>query len=98
MSEQWAEFYVDQNQPGIVRGGPFDSMGGMLVGVHAKEVCHRLNGFPLLEAQLEAVKQKAAYFISEYKENWAAGRVSIDCKGACDDLEKAIGEGEDASQ
>jgi hypothetical protein len=52
---KWCEFYVDKEQPGIVRGGPFDSMGGMLVGMHAKEVCDRLNNYSRLQAQLEAV-------------------------------------------
>jgi hypothetical protein len=31
-------------------------MGGMLVGMHAKEVCDRLNNYSRLQAQLEAVK------------------------------------------
>ena len=52
----WAKFYVDAVQPGIVRGGPFDSMGGMLVGLHAKEVCNRLNTYGELKATIERVR------------------------------------------
>ena len=36
-------FFVDAGTPGIVRGGFYDEMGGMLVGVHAQEVCDKLN-------------------------------------------------------
>ena len=88
MSEQWAEFYVDQNQPGIVRGGPFDSMGGMLVGVHAKEVCHRLNGFPLLEARLEAVNTIVTRLETLPQE-------TLYSRGIAYEFRSAIGEGND---
>jgi hypothetical protein len=37
------EFYVDPKQPGFVRGGFYDAMGGMLVGVKARAVCDVLN-------------------------------------------------------
>lgn len=37
------EFYVDPKQPGFVRGGCYDAMGGMLVGVKAQAVCDVLN-------------------------------------------------------
>ncbi len=43
MSELLSEFFVDRDQRGLVRGGWFDSMGGMLVGFHAQEVCDILN-------------------------------------------------------
>ena len=59
----WAKFYVDAVQPGIVRGGPFDSMGGMLVGLHAKEVCNRLNTYGELKATIE--REAAANRIKE---------------------------------
>ena len=36
-------FYVDSNQPGIIRGGWLDEMGGFLIGRHAKAVADRLN-------------------------------------------------------
>jgi hypothetical protein len=36
-------FFVDPKNPGVVRGGFYDEMGGMLVGVHAKWVCETLN-------------------------------------------------------
>lgn len=36
-------FFIDPNNPGIVRGGFYDELGGMLVGMHAKEVCDILN-------------------------------------------------------
>jgi hypothetical protein len=36
-------FFVDQKQPGVVRGGPFDASGGILVGVHSYEICDMLN-------------------------------------------------------
>ncbi len=36
-------FFIDPKQPGIVRGGFYDAMGGMLVGQHAKWVCDALN-------------------------------------------------------
>ena len=57
----WAKFYVDAVQPGIVRGGPFDSMGGMLVGLHAKEVCNRLNTYGELKATIERVNRCKRY-------------------------------------
>lgn len=37
------EFFVDPDQKGVVRGGWFDALGGILVGVHAQEVCDILN-------------------------------------------------------
>ena len=37
------DFYVDKKQPGVVRGGFYDEMGGMLVGTKAKAVCDVLN-------------------------------------------------------
>lgn len=44
-------FYVDPHKPGCIRGGFFDEMGGMLVGMHAKKVCDALNDHePLREA------------------------------------------------
>jgi hypothetical protein len=36
-------FYVDPAQPGIIRGGWLDEMGGFLIGVHARQVAERLN-------------------------------------------------------
>lgn len=36
-------FFVDPAQPGFVRGGFYDEMGGMLVGVNAEWVCEQLN-------------------------------------------------------
>ena len=36
-------FFVDPVQPGIIRGGWMDDVGGMLVGVHADWVCKVLN-------------------------------------------------------
>lgn len=36
-------FYIDPKNPGIVRGGFFDEMGGILVGVRAPWVCAALN-------------------------------------------------------
>lgn len=36
-------FFVDPQKPGIVRGGFYDEMGGMLVGVNAEWVCKALN-------------------------------------------------------
>ncbi len=36
-------FYVDKEQPGIIRGGWLDPMGGFLIGLHAKQVVDRLN-------------------------------------------------------
>jgi hypothetical protein len=44
-------FFVDPTQPGIVRGGFFDEMGGMLVGLHAKWVCEALNAAAKLQEQ-----------------------------------------------
>ncbi len=37
------KFYVDAQQKGVVRGGWFDEMGGILVGMRAQEVCDALN-------------------------------------------------------
>lgn len=37
------KFYVDAQQKGVVRGGWFDDMGGILVGSSAQEVCDALN-------------------------------------------------------
>lgn len=37
------KFYVSKEQPGVVKGGFYDAMGGMLVGVKAQEVCDVLN-------------------------------------------------------
>lgn len=36
-------FYVDSDNPGIVRGGWLDEMGGFLIGLQAKAVADRLN-------------------------------------------------------
>ena len=36
-------FYVDPEQPGFIRGGWLDEMGGFLIGVHARTVADRLN-------------------------------------------------------
>ncbi|KKK72612.1 hypothetical protein LCGC14_2902150, partial [marine sediment metagenome] len=43
-------FYIDPKSPGIVRGGFYDDMGGiivgersMLIGIYAQEVCDMLN-------------------------------------------------------
>jgi len=36
-------FYVDGEQPGVVRGGFFDEMGGMLIGLRAPYVALALN-------------------------------------------------------
>jgi hypothetical protein len=41
----WRKFKVDEKNPGIIRGGPYDSQGGMLAGVHAQEICDRLNAY-----------------------------------------------------
>jgi hypothetical protein len=38
-----AEYYIDPTQPGIVRGGHYDDMGGMLVGTKAELICDILN-------------------------------------------------------
>ena len=35
-----------------------------------------------LQATIERVREKAAYFVAEYDENWTEGRVSIDCRDA----------------
>ena len=54
-------FFVDPNQPGYVRGGPFDEMGGMLVGMHSVEVCNMLNEHLALKEMngaMESVLQK----------------------------------------
>jgi len=37
------KFFVDPSNLGWVRGGFYDDMGGMLVGMHANEVCNILN-------------------------------------------------------
>ena len=42
-------FFVDPQQPGVVRGGFYDEMGGMLVGMNAKWVCDALNKAALEE-------------------------------------------------
>ena len=36
-------FYIDKTHPGIIRGGFFDDMGGLLVGMNAQWVCDALN-------------------------------------------------------
>lgn len=36
-------FHVDDAQPGIVRGGWLDEMGGFLIGTHAEYVANALN-------------------------------------------------------
>ena len=36
-------FYVDKDQPGIVRGGWLDSLGGFLIGPPAAYVANALN-------------------------------------------------------
>ena len=51
-------FFVDPAMPGYVRGGPFDKMGGMLVGLHAKAVCKRLNDHDRMVEALKASKVK----------------------------------------
>lgn len=47
--QEWAKlkpFYVDQHNPGIVRGGWFYDVGGMLVGsLHAGDVAEALNAY-----------------------------------------------------
>ncbi len=54
-------FFIDQTQPGFVRGGPFDEMGGMLVGMHAKEVCDMLNEHPTLLTEGERLREVIRY-------------------------------------
>lgn len=38
-------FKVDPENPGVVRGGWYDDMGGLLVGAEAEYVCNALNGY-----------------------------------------------------
>ncbi len=61
-------FFIDQTQPGFVRGGPFDEMGGMLVGVHAKEVCDMLNEHPTLLTEVSDAQAKEAYALGKLEE------------------------------
>ena len=44
-------FYVDEHHAGVVRGGFFDAMGGMLVGTHAPFVAEALNYYGRLGAK-----------------------------------------------
>lgn len=37
--------YVDPDNPGVVRGGWFDTMGGMLVGTQAEFVADAINEY-----------------------------------------------------
>lgn len=44
-------FFVDPQNPGVIRGGFYDVMGGMVVGQHASEVCDVLNKHSDLERE-----------------------------------------------
>ena len=57
------KFYIDPAQAGVVRGGWFDEMGGMLVGVHAEKVCTMLNEHPEMQATIERVRGLQRYEI-----------------------------------
>ena len=37
------EFYISPEAKGVVRGGFFDEMGGILCGVNAQWICNALN-------------------------------------------------------
>lgn len=50
-------FFIDQQKPGIVRGGFYDEMGGMLVGMRAQEVCDVLNGHEAMLKVVDAIKE-----------------------------------------
>ena len=51
MSEQ--KWYVEL---GVVRGGFYDEMGGMLVGERAQDICDRLNSLADIQAELERLR------------------------------------------
>ena len=40
--------------------------------------------------QIRKLKENARYFIAEFEENWKEGRVSIDCKNACNGLKAEL--------
>ncbi len=79
-------FYISQAQPGIVRGGFFeDDLGGMLVGVNAREVCDALNDRDRLGSIEEAAKRVTAD--ASYDEHRDLCFVSV---GLLEELERAI--------
>lgn len=55
------KFYVDEQQKGVVRGGWFDDMGGILVGSSAQEVCDALNASLSPDTITNALCVAAAY-------------------------------------
>ena len=54
-------FFVDPKQPGYVRGGFYDEMGGMLVGLRAGLVCKMLNEHPTLFSENTKLRKIAAH-------------------------------------
>jgi hypothetical protein len=45
---------------------------------------------PCPYCRIAILEADARHFIAEFKENWKEGRVSIDCRDACDGLEVTV--------
>jgi hypothetical protein len=75
---------VDRNDPRILRAQEhYAAMKDILQDVYQ-------DGYEDAKKELAAIKYQANYFIVEFEENWRKGRVSIDCKGACNGLKELL--------
>ena len=91
-------FFVDPKQPGYVRGGPFDEMGGMLVGLHAGPVCKMLNEHLALSSEVSTFRMAIETAMDLYTEDYddaTTARLMYDALGMVlvSEEQKPLGQG-----